>query len=173
MRYSHETTEAMVSPHKIEIYYAQHPDEFKQESEVKLRMIVLNKPEDDQGQTAKLAGEILAQLNEGALFADLASVYSEGPQRTQGGDWGWVGESVLRKELAEVAFTLKPGDRSGVIDTKEACYLMLVEDKHPAHTKPLNDVRAQIETLLRQQESDRLQKQWIERLKKKTFYKYF
>jgi peptidyl-prolyl cis-trans isomerase SurA len=173
MRYSHESTEAIVSPHKIEVYYAGHPDAFKQEIEVKLRMIVLNKTAEDPEQSRKLAGEILAKINDGASFAEMASIYSQGAQRSQGGDWGWVEKTVLRRELADVAFSLKKGEKSGVIDTPEACYLMLVEDQHPEHIKPLNEVRNQIENLLTAQERDRLQKQWIARLKKKTFIRYF
>ena len=63
----------------------------------------------------------------------MASVYSQGSQHNQGGDWGWVERSVFRKELADVAFTLKPGQVSDVIDTPQACYLMLVE-KHVLRT---------------------------------------
>ena len=61
----------------------------------------------------------------------MASVYSEGSQKSQGGDWGWVERSVLRKDLADAAFALKPGQVSDVIDTPESVYLMLVEDKRP------------------------------------------
>jgi len=41
--------------------------------------------------------------------------------------------------LAEAAFSLKVGEHSGVIETHDppACYLMLVEDKRPAHFKAL------------------------------------
>jgi parvulin-like peptidyl-prolyl isomerase len=173
MRYSHEATEAIISPHKIEVYYAGHPDQFKQEAEVKLRMIVLNKPANDLGETRKLAEEVLAKIKGGAAFAEMASIYSQGSQRGEGGDWGWVGKSVLRKELAEVAFGLKKGERSDVIDTPEACYLMEVEDIHPEHIQPLNEVRDRIEATLRAQERAQIQKKWIDRLKKKTFIRYF
>jgi len=44
---------------------------------------------------------------------------------------GWVERSVLRKEIADVAFQLKAGQRSGVIETPEAYYIMLVEDRPP------------------------------------------
>jgi peptidyl-prolyl cis-trans isomerase SurA len=173
MRYSRESSEAIVSPHKIEVYYAEHQDAFKQEPEVKLRMIVLNKPPGDTNETRRLAEEILAKIKDGAAFAEMASIYSQGSQRNQGGDWDWVGKSVLRKELADAAFALKPGDKSDVIDTPEACYLMMVEDQHPEHIKPLKEVRDQIEGILMGRERDRLQKQWVERLKKKTFVRYF
>jgi parvulin-like peptidyl-prolyl isomerase len=80
---------------------------------------------------------------------------------------------VLRQELAEVAFALKPGQVSDVIETPEACYLMLVEQTRPAHVRPLTEVRDDIDKTLRTQEQARLQKQWIESLKKKTFIRYF
>jgi hypothetical protein len=50
---------------------------------------------------------------------------------------------------------------------------MMVEERRPEHVKPLSDVRDEIEKTLLAQESERLQKQWIERLKKKTFVRYF
>lgn len=173
MRYAHGSSEIIVSPHKIEVYYVEHKDQFKVESEVKLRMIVLNRPAGDTNETRRLAEDILAKLNEGASFAEMASIHSQGSQRSQGGDWGWVEKSVLRQELADVAFALKAGERSGIIETPEACYLMLVEDKRPERIQPLNEVRARIESFLLGQEGNRLQKQWIERLRKKTFVRYF
>ena len=174
------SAELIISPYKIETYYAEHKDKFKVDDEVKLRMIVLNKSFDaDAEQTKTLAEEILSKLNEGASFAEMASVYSQGSQRNQGGDWGWVpkldidGKPVLRKELADVAFTLKPGEKSGVIETPTADYLMLVEDRRATHIKPLKEVRDDIEKTLQTEERSRLRKQWIDRLKKKTYFKYF
>lgn len=174
MRYQKVSKEIIISPHKVETYYLEHTNDFAVEDQVKLRMIVLNKPASgDTNETRKLADEILGKLNEGASFADMASVYSQGSQAKQGGDWGWVEKSVLRKELADVAFSMKAGEKSGVIETPEADYIMLVEDKRVQHVKPLNDVRAEIETTLLAKERARLQQQWIEKLRKKTFVSYF
>ena len=173
MQYKNVYGEVIISPHKVETYYLDHTNDFKVQDEVKLRMIVLNKPGDDNGQTRKLAEEILSKIKEGAAFSEMASVYSQGSQRYQGGDWGWFETSKLRKELADAASSLKAGERSGVIETPEACYLMLVEDKRPAYIKPLNDVRDEIETTLLKDEHNRLQKQWIDRLRKKTYIRYF
>jgi parvulin-like peptidyl-prolyl isomerase len=162
-----------ISPYKVETYYLVHQDDFKVEDEIKLRMIVLNKTSGDDTNTASLAREILAQIKEGATFQEMASVYSQGSQRSQGGDWGWVERSVLRKELADTAFTLKPGQTSSVIETPEACYLMLVEQTRPAHVKPLSEVRDDIEVTLRTQGQKQLEQQWIEQLKKKAFIRLF
>ena len=162
-----------ISPYKVETYYLAHQDDFKVEDEIKLRMIVLNKSSGDDTNTASLAREILAKIKEGATFQEMASVYSQGSQRSQGGDWGWVEHSVLRKELADTAFKLKPGQVSGVIETPEACYLMLVEQTRPAHVKPLSEVRDDIEATLLTQEQKQLEQQWIEQLKKKAFIRLF
>ena len=173
LRHQNVSREITISPYRVETYYLAHQDDFKVEDEIKLRMIVLNKTADDDTNTPAQAREILAKIKEGATFPEMASVYSQGSQRSQGGDWGWVERSVLRQELAEVAFALKPGQVSDVIETPEACYLMLVEQTRPAHVRPLTEVRDDIDKTLRTQEQARLQKQWIESLKKKTFIRYF
>jgi parvulin-like peptidyl-prolyl isomerase len=165
--------EIVISPYKVETYYLAHQNDFKVEDEVKLRMIVLNKSSSDDTNTVALAREILAKIKDGATFQEMASVYSQGSQQKQGGDWDWVERSVLRKELADVAFTLKPGQTSDVIDTPEACYLMLVEQTRPAHVKPLSEIRGDIEKTLRIQEQSRRERQWIDSLKKDSFIRTF
>ena len=60
-----------------------------------------------------------------------------------------------------------------MIETPEACYLMLVEQTRPAHVKPLNEVRSEIEVTLRTQAQKQLEQQWIAKLKKKTFIRLF
>ena len=166
--------ELIISPNKLEAYYLNHPDEFKMEDEVKLRMIVLNKASETEAATARaMAGEISSKIKQGAAFAEMASVYSQGSKRNEGGDWGWVERRVLRKELVGPAFALKPGELSEAIETPEAIYLMLVEDKRTAHRKPLVEVRNEIERLLLTEEQNRLRKQYIDRLKKKTYVRRF
>ena len=173
LRQKNVSSEIVVSPYKIETYYLSHTNDFQIEDEIKLRMIVLNKTSPDDTNTVHRADEILAQIKKGAAFSEMASIYSDGSQKSQCGDWGWVERSVLRKELAATAFTLKPGEVSGVIDTPASIYLMLVEQTRPAHIKPLDDVREEIEKTLRTQQQAKLEKDWMDGLKKKTYYRFF
>jgi len=174
MRGKYVSSGIIISPRKIETYYGAHQDEFKQEDQVKLRMIVLDSAAAPTPEARKkLADEILGKISDGASFSEMAAIYSTGSQRNQGGDWGWVQRSVLRQELAEIAFTLKAGQRSGVIETPDSCYLMLVEETRPAQIKPIGDVRDEIEKTIQAQERAKAQKEWIDRLKKKTFVRYF
>ena len=173
MRYLNIQREIFVSPFKIEKYYQEHPDDYRLQDQIRLRMIVLTKSAPDDTNTLNLAQEIRAKIKEGAPFAEMASIYSQGSQQHQGGTWGWVERSVLRKELADVAFTLPVNAVSEAIDTPDTCYLMLVEDKKTSHLRPLTEVAGEIEKILHLQEQKRLQDQWIAGLKKKTFVRYF
>ena len=169
MRLKNIQSEIIVSPYKIETYYLAHQDEYKVEDQVKLRMIMLtNSPSMPPAQVRHVAEEIVAKIKEGAAFTEMAAVYSQGR-----GDWGWIDRKVLRPELSDVAFSLKAGEVSGVVETPGAFYLMLVEDKRTAHVRPLGEVRDEIERAMLTEERGRLQKKWIDRLRKKTFIRYF
>lgn len=168
------SSEVIISPYKVEAFYLTHTNDFKLEDQVKLRMIVLtNGPSAEAPQPKKLAEEILTQLKSGADFGQLAAVYSQVPQRREKSEW--IDRSYgLQKELAEVAFSLKPGEISKVVETPDGwCYLMLAEDVKHAHMKSLGEVRDQIEGTLKLEERSRLEKQWLAKLKKKTFVRYF
>jgi peptidyl-prolyl cis-trans isomerase SurA len=172
MRYQNIAKQIIISPHKVETYYLQHKDDYKEDEKVKLRRIVLNKtPDGDNTQTRKLADEILGKLKDGASFNDMAAIYSQSSQGKQDADW--VEKSTLRPELADAISALKPGDKSGVIETPGAFFILSVEDKNTARFKPLPEVRDEVEKILQEKERARLQQQWIERLKNKTFIREF
>jgi len=121
MQQSEISNEIIISPYKIEKYYADHPDEFHEGEKVKVRMIYIKKgdtPEEAAG-AKSLIQEILLKLTTGSEFASLASVYSEGSEKEQGGDLGFVGRDSLRKELADAAFALDAGQLSRVIETND------------------------------------------------------
>lgn len=174
MRQQNVPQDPVVSPHKIEVYYVQNRDKFKVEDQIKLRMIMLtNRPNERLFSPGKLAREILTKMEQGASFDEMARIYSDGSQSIEGGDYGWKERSFFRADLAEKAFALKPGQRSGVIEAPDGCYLMLVEGVQPAHIKSLSEVRDDIETTLKDEELRRLRRKWIDRLKSKSFLRYF
>lgn len=175
LRMKNINQETIISPYKIQNYYNEHRESYQVAEQVKLRMIMLNKPaEEAEAQSAQdLARQVLDKIKAGAAFSEMATIYSQGAQRTQGGDWGWAERSVLRSELADIAFNLKPGELSDVIETPQAYFIMLVEDKRSSHVKPITEVREEIEGVLVQQERTRLEAKYVEKLKKKTFIRKF
>lgn len=174
MRRQHVARNILISPYKIEKYYAEHLKEFKLGDQVKLRSIMVstrNKPNPDQ--VRRLMSELKQTLDAGAPFEELARIYSEETIARQGGDRVWVERDGLRKELADVAFELPPGRHSDVIDLDGTFWLLYVEAARKNHVRTLPEVRDEIEATLKAQEQNRLHQQWIDRLKKKSFVRYF
>jgi peptidyl-prolyl cis-trans isomerase SurA len=160
--------EPIISPQKVESYYQVHRDNYKLADQVKMRMIVLKKG-DAADEVRKRGEEILSQLKAGASFAEMASVNSEGSQRNEGGETGWEDLSEVNQILVKDIDKLKPGEYSGVVETPEAFFLLLLEDRHAAHVKALSEVRDEVEKTLKSQEMERLRRKWIDRLKAKTY----
>ena len=166
--------EIIVSPHRIEAFYQANKDKYKVADEVKLRRIMLKATsEDEAASSRKLANEIRTKIKAGAAFSEMAAIYSQSTDKKDGGLWGWVEQSALAKELADGIAGLKPGEVSEPLQVGNACFLLLLEEKRAAHNKALSEVREEIESNLMKEERDRLEKQWIDRLKKKTYVRYF
>jgi peptidyl-prolyl cis-trans isomerase SurA len=166
----------IVSPQKITDFYEANKTNFMVADQVKLRVIVLNKPAGEtNGATRKRTQEILGLIRDGAAFDGMAKAYSQGSQREDGGLWGWVDrpvpgvKPVLSAELGEVVFKLKKGECSGIIELPTTCCLALVEDIRSARLRPLTEVRDEIERELLMKERARLGSKWLGRLKQKSF----
>jgi hypothetical protein len=212
----------LISPAKIEAYYQTNLAKYKLNDQVRLRVIDLGRDTlDSPDATCKLALEILSKLNEGADFAQMASVYSFS-SRKEGGDWGWFEEAKLSKGFSEISHSLDGGKHSGVFSRApegrdaywiyfydasgkitrgrkysnkeefleekqfanqigheglpaqpEKFYLLRVDEKKVAHTRPLDELRDEIEKDLLSRERARLRGKWIARLKAKSFVRKF
>jgi peptidyl-prolyl cis-trans isomerase SurA len=169
-----EPRKILISPLKIEQYYKDHQTAFKVEDQIKLRMIVISQPTDGTpDESKKIAGEVLSKINSGVSFKEMAEIYSSGSKKSEGGDYGWIKRTDLKPELTDVAFSLKPGQHSGVVELPEACYILLAEEARAAHVQTLPEVRTEIEHTLVGEEWSRLRRQWIDRLKSKSFIQYY
>ena len=163
----------IISPQKIEDYYAAHQDQFKVGDQVKLRMITLPKPPDAPDSARKIAQEIIRKIDDGAPFAEMASIYSSGPERTKGGDRGWVGrDSGMHQDLIKAMFALKAGQHSGIVELPESIHILYAEDVKTEHIRPLTEVRDEIQQKLRTDEARRLYDKWVARLRNKAFVRY-
>ena len=164
-----------VSPRKIELYYEANTNKFREEERAKIRMIVIDKSKHAVGEPVKLAETVRKRLAAGEDFAKLADEYSDDARRFKGGERGWVEnkDSDLRKELREFVFSAQPGDVSPVKDLEGAVFVVKVEERKAAGMRSLSDARTEIEQTLKTAELERLRKQWIAKLRKKSFIRYF
>lgn len=176
---SHKLQENLIiSPSKLHEAYNSAKSEFTTPEQVKLRMILINKDGEatnpDQADPKKtLADEVRTKLAKGAQFDEMAQKYSEDSSRENGGDWGWVDRKTLNEKLSQVAFSLKPKQISPVIPYEDAYYILTVDEKKAAYTKPMHEVRNDLEKKLSTDQKEEIQKQWIEDLRKKAYIKVY
>lgn len=172
MRSQNVKADVLVPEAKVNAFYQQHRADYSTEEQIKLRMITIRKAEGSDSRR-KMLSEIRDKVVEGAEFQDLARMYSEDSTQEAGGDWGWVGRKTLNDELTKIAFNLKPGKVSEIIELGNSYYLLFVEAKKNAATKPFAEVRGEIEKKLIQEERQRAMQDWLGKLRKKAYIKLY
>jgi peptidyl-prolyl cis-trans isomerase D len=151
-----------VTDAEIQQYYTQHQKEYQLEDQVKTRHILIKvdgtDPKADAAAKAKAQG-VLDQLHHGGDFAELAKKNSDDPgSKELGGELGWIKHGVTVPEFDQAAFSLQPGQTSGLVKSKFGYHIIQVEEKQLAHTRPLAEVKATIQaTLTRQKEAQQEQ----------------
>jgi parvulin-like peptidyl-prolyl isomerase len=103
----------------------------------------------------------------------MAQMYSEDSTRDSGGDWGWIEKGTLAEPLEKIAFTLPEGKMSNILQVGGNYYILRVDEREGGLTKPLAEVRVDIERKLRQEEAQRLQERWLASLRQKAYIKKF
>jgi parvulin-like peptidyl-prolyl isomerase len=167
MRSREVKEEPIIPPGRVESYYREHIQEWTVGDQVKLSMIKIM-PGKEPEKNRKLIQEIREKIVRGAHFADLAKVYSMDSTQDKGGDWGWLKRGDLNPDMEQVVFRLQTGKVSDVIELNQTYYLMLVEQKKGGVSKPLKELRPEIEKRLLQVESQKQQQEWLQRLRKKA-----
>jgi peptidyl-prolyl cis-trans isomerase SurA len=161
-----------INENQIADYYREHADQYSTPEQIKLRMLVIRGSGDNTG-PRRMIEEIREKIVSGAEFGDLARMYSQGSEQEAGGDWGWVDRKKLNEDLTKVAFSLKPGEVSKVIEIGGSYYLLFVEARKAASAKPLKELHDEIEKTLMQTERQRLQEEWIKKLRKPAYIKIY
>ena len=111
------------------------------------------------------AEKILAELEAGADFGELATRYSEDPgskgQKGRFDRWLAMGEPQVDPYFLGAVFELKDvGDHSGIVDTRFGLHIIQLDGIKEAHYKPFEEVRDQIIATLRKEYVDLAAKQF-------------
>jgi len=154
-------TQTQVSRDELQTYYNQHREEFRVSEQVNIRHILIKTPvagadgkTDPKGteEARNKAADVLKQLKAGAKFEDLAKKYSDDPgSATNGGSLGWIGKGRTVPEFEKAAFALAKGGTSDLVQSSYGFHIIHVDDKQDAHLKSLDEVKAQIEPVVKQQ----------------------
>jgi peptidyl-prolyl cis-trans isomerase SurA len=85
-------------------------------------------PEQVQARRAR-AEDVLAQLAQGADFAQLSASYSDAPNALQGGDFGWRASGKMPALFAEGLKPLRPGQVSPLLRSGNGFHILKLNDK--------------------------------------------
>jgi len=164
------TASVQVTQDDLQAYYNQHRDQYRVAEQAKVSHILIKTPlpgadgkVEDKGvaDAQKRAEDVLKQLKAGARFEDLAKKYSEDPgSAKEGGSLGWIGKGRTVPEFEKAAFSLPKGQISDLVKSSYGFHIIRVDDRQDAHMKTLDEVKAEIEPILKQQKAqDIAQKQ--------------
>jgi peptidyl-prolyl cis-trans isomerase D len=155
-----------VTPDDLRAYYDQHRDQYRTPDQVKVSHILIKTPlpgpdgkVDEKGaaEAQRRAEDLLKQLKAGAKLEDLAKKYSEDPgSAKQGGSLGWIGKGQTVPEFEKAAFSLPKGQISDLVKSSYGFHIIRVDDKQDAHVKTLDEVKAEIEPILKHQKAQQI-----------------
>lgn len=159
-----------VLPSEIRKYYEQDSDKFKQDEKYKIRHILIKADDKVSMAMAKVEIErIYDKLKRGDDFAEIAKIYSQGTDRDEGGDKGYIARGEMLDELDEIIFSLKKGEISKPIKSKIGYHIVKVEDIKPARILTLEDVQEDIKKMLFQKKFKERIEEWLDGLSSKAF----
>lgn len=144
-----------VSEEESKKFYDQNTDKFSRPESVRASHILLGvdakASADDKKKSREKIEKLRKDLAGGADFATLAKENSTCPSSQQGGDLGFFGKGQMVPAFEQVAFTLKPGEISDVVETQFGYHIIKLIEKKSAETVAFKDVRPRIEEFLKGQ----------------------
>ena len=136
-----------VTNEEIGSFYQEHRGEYEGKLRVRLLMIALPVPGDNpvvkEEQRIK-AQTALQRIRAGEPFEVLANEFTPGPART-GGDIGYVEKGSINPAIEEVAFSLKPGEISDVIETPQGFFIIRALDRRGGGSLTAKATREDVE----------------------------
>jgi peptidyl-prolyl cis-trans isomerase D len=167
-----------VTQDDLRAYYNQHREEFRGPEQVKVSHIWIKMPlpgDDGKVDDKKVAeaqhraDDLSKQIKGGAKFDDLAKKYSEDPGSANvGGSLGWLGRGQTSPEFEKVAFSLPKGQISDVVKSTDGFHIIRVDDKQDAHVKSLEEVKDQIEPILKKEKAQQVAQKQADALVKQA-----
>ncbi len=129
--------------------YDSQRDRFKVEERAKVRHILVkadqNSSKEDKAKARVKAEDLLKQIRGGADLGELAKKNSDDPgSASKGGDLDWVRRGQTVKPFEDTAFTLKPKEVSGLVETIFGFHIIQTMEKESTRIKPFDEVKADL-----------------------------
>ena len=138
----------------IEALYKQNLSQYQTPEEVQASHILFKTEGKTEADVKAAAEEVLKRAKAGEDFAALAKQYSEDESNNaKGGDLEYFPRGAMVPEFEQAAFAMKPGEMSDLVKTSFGFHIIKVVDHRQATTRPMSDVRAELEDQLKWQKA--------------------
>ena len=126
-----------VSEEEVKARYDKEVAATEPEPEIRARHILLKTEEE--------AKAVIAELDQGADFAELAKEKSTGPSGKEGGDLGFFDKGRMVPEFEQAAFALEKGAYTKEpVKTQFGWHVVILNQKRIAEAPPLDEVKEEI-----------------------------
>lgn len=119
----------------------------------------------------QVAEKAMAELKRGLAFNEVATRYSEGPEKEDGGDLGFIIDTDYPEIFGE-AFKLRPGKISDIVKSEYGYHIFLVKEYSKPKRINYDDVKTQIHFSLYNKEQDKKIEELINELYKNADIEY-
>lgn len=141
---------------EIAAFYQQNIAQYQTPAQVRASHILLHTEGKDEAAVKALADDLIKKAQApGADFAALAKQYSEDEtNKAIGGDLDYFGKGRMVPEFEAAAFAMKVGEISSVpVKSSFGYHIIKIVDSKPDTTRPLAEVRGEIEDQLKWQKA--------------------
>lgn len=153
---------AKVTEDELQKAYGELKAEVAKIEETKARHILV--------ETEDKAKEVITKLNGGAKFEDLVQEYSSGPSKENGGEVGYFAKAEMVPEFAEAAFALGVGQYTkDPVKTQFGFHVIKAEDRRARPEPKFEDVKPQLEAVVRQRKLQEMVNAWQSEAKVEKF----
>ncbi|MFQ5708136.1 MAG: peptidylprolyl isomerase [bacterium] len=159
---------------KVEVSEEEIEKAYQEDKTVSVRHILLTTQ--GKSDSAKKAiyhkmEEILTRAQGGEDFAELAKKYTEDPgSKKNGGLYENFGRGKMVKPFEDAAFSVPVGEISDIVETKYGYHILKVIDRKK-ETRPLDEVRPELEALIKKRKQAEAYKSYVEKLKEEAAFK--
>jgi peptidyl-prolyl cis-trans isomerase C len=167
-----------VSDDDLKAYYDTHKDEFKTPEMIKARHILVkvesSASEEDKKKAKEKVEMYLKRIKDGEDFAKLASEVSDDPgSKTKGGDLGFFPKGRMVKPFEDAAFSLKPGEISGIVETQFGFHIIKVEEKKDSAVESFDSVKERLRQKLVQERTRKEITEFIDKAMKDSKTEFY
>jgi peptidyl-prolyl cis-trans isomerase SurA len=165
----------VVSPVEVEKFYKENAEKFVRADQIDVWSITIRKSEEavQKGITDEVkqgrAAELLAELNGGAEFGELAKQASEDLHAEKGGHVGYIERGNFVQDIDDMLFALEENSHSEVVETERGYHIFKVTGKQPGAALTFEEVKEKIEDQLFRKKAHERFMSWMEKLKKKSY----